>query len=426
MKSIGRLVAVLIATLIPGILPSFFPFLQTADADQIASYSLEKRKDGVRILFSKPMAVDLVNISAVHSAIWGPGRQASVAIARTASRSAVCGLHPGETGFAFRIFDPETLSIEIEPLLTRESSIPYREELLIEGTSASRYRVESDLERLSIDTTEWQDRKKCFCCHRVLPLALSASEARVKGLRLPLSALLSLAEKIVSWQKVDGSFSFSEAPVYGVVTPTLCAAAVLAWIRFISPRVEPALLRAVTFLVSLQQPDGSVIPDFTFPPLMTGRPFAVWLLGHSLSEMSGLLEERGYSSIPRLNWSLQRVRSWFQDTSSLRSPSPAGARLAEGKDNGQIQGQDRFFFALLEDPDRLLRNPSSLEGARSQVLEFQRSLDPDRDSELFVLAELLQRRLGGAAGHFVSRPDFDSGRFKKAAWFLLAEILQEP
>ncbi|NLI75819.1 MAG: hypothetical protein GX442_05175 [Candidatus Riflebacteria bacterium] len=383
-------------------------------AETITAFRIDSAADGAVITFSHPMAVDQVTVSPTHPGVWGLGRAARLAVARTGNRAAVAGWRPGQPGLVFVLDDPWTDRISLTGLAmvpfpgVGPNPITPTWDLRIEGTLAGRRRLEERLAGVLDRVLERQTTSRCFCCHQVIPLGLATALARDRGLRLPQARLASWTAGWTGWQHPDGSFSFTEAPEFGVVTPTLCAAAVMAWTRFLDSRLEPALLKAVTFLVSLQQPDGSLVPDFTFPPLLVGRPAMAWLLGLALREVGTLLEARGFAPIPRLEWARQRIEAWLADPEQPGLDKALFAGLAA---TGWPPGP-----ASAPAPD-LVR----------EVASFQRSLDPVRDPELTTLAELA----GGGrreppipgTGETAASASRD---FRTEAWGLLRDLLQEP
>lgn len=413
--------AVLLLTMAGAMTGAPWPFgtkMPRLEAETITAFRLDSAADGAVITFPHPMAVDQVTVSPTHPGVWGLGRAARLAVARTGNRAAVAGWRPGRPGLVFVLDDPWTDRISLTGLAmvpfpgSGPDPITPTWDLRIDGTRAGRRRLEERLEGILDLTLERQRAGRCFCCHQAIPLGLATALARDRGLRLPQARLASWTVEWTGWQRPDGSFSFTGAPEFGVITPTLCAAAVMAWTRFLDSRLEPALLKAVTFLVSLQQPDGSLVPDFTFPPLLVGRPAMAWLLGLALREVGNLLSARGFAPIPRLEWARQRVEAWLADPEQPGLDKPLFAGLAA---TGWPPAA-----ASAPTPDLAW-----------EVASFQRSLDPVRDPELTTLAELARggRREppGPVTGTGTAVVTEGASRdFRAEAWGLIRDLLQEP
>ncbi|RCK81026.1 MAG: hypothetical protein OZSIB_2403 [Candidatus Ozemobacter sibiricus] len=373
-------------------------------------YRLDQTAEGVAIVFPEPMAVDRLLVSATHPGVWGMGRAARLGVAKTASQAAVAGWQT-EHGdlLVFPLADPWTDRIELIALAALPAPASPSWELRIEGTGARRRRLEHRLAALTTAVAERQTRQGCFCCHQVMPLALANHLARERQLARPLSPLASWALELARWQRPDGSFSFPAAPEFGVVTPTLTAAAVLGWVQDLDPALETALLKAASFLVAQQQPDGSLVPDFTFPPLLNGRPAMGWLFVHALRELAALLERRGFAPMPRFVWAQQRAATWLEE--NARS------------------GTDQAVFNWLARGEA---------GPPDEIASFLSTLHPEHDPEWIALLaclasprELRGRLPASASSPVASPPEpvlkpSGAGRFRQEAWGLVRDLADAP
>ncbi len=378
-------------------------------------YRLDQSAEGVAMVFPKPMAVDRLLVSATHPGVWGMGRAARIGVAKTASHSAVAGWRPGQGDqLVFSLADPWTDRIELIALSTVTAPATPSWDLRVEGTWAHQRRLANRLTALVTEVAGRQTRQGCFCCHQVMPLALAAHLAQARHLPRPQARLATWALELARWQRADGSFSFPAAPEFGVVTPTLAAAAVLGWLQDLNPALETALLKAVSFLVSQQQPDGSLVPDFTFPPLLTGRPAMGWLFVHALREMAGILERRGFAPIPRFAWAQQRAETWLAEAVRARP--------------------DQALFGWLA----RVGEPLSGRDGVDEVASFQRTLHPAHDPELTALLEWVHPQgrnpgspASGGRGRGSPAPvqtpeSIGGGDFRQEAWGLVRDLANEP
>lgn len=258
----------------------FVPPVLTA-FEMIGSFS-EIPTGGCRVDFTSSSTVDFVLLPPDSPEVFGPGRRGTAVIVRGAGSVTVGRLDEQlDDVFRIKLNEPSTRWLEIVPILseTTDSVLSSPGRIHISGSDASWRNFENELADLSNAALEFQRKNRCFSCHIMLPLAWTATLAEFRCMGTPRPTLASIAENIVSLQRSDGSFSAPGHPEYGIVSPTLAAAASLACLnKFCSEtNVIPALRKATDFLIA--HPSGSGLPelDFTFPPLFIGKPFAARL-----------------------------------------------------------------------------------------------------------------------------------------------------
>jgi len=288
----------------------------------IASWTMEKSASGVVLLFAQPVTLDGVRLPVRAVELWGPGRRGTVAALKSdhAVGIAVPDI-PDQTLFGV-ISDASASRLDITPVYAEieepasgsgvGSSADLLDRIKVLGTSAEQRRLEVLLSQNLQEEVEWQRRRGCFSCHRLLPLGLAVQSAVEQKIALPHDSVRELLQNLTDWQSGDGSWFFPRASRYGRVTATLTALAVLGWWEEITTTDGSAsLLRGLGFLAGVQREDGGVAFDFTYPPVFHGRAAAGWLMLNGLVFGRREVERAGHAFPSRFVEMQMRLCEWF-------------------------------------------------------------------------------------------------------------------
>ncbi|MBF0499013.1 MAG: hypothetical protein HQM09_02675 [Candidatus Riflebacteria bacterium] len=256
---------------------------QTVDAKGagpfLKDFRIECGEEDVDIVFAATAAVDLICVPVADDRLWGAGKIGRTASARSESSMGIGTRIGTEPWILIPFNDDKCRRIRVWPIFSESAvnsfaTAPWKQvNWRLEGVLAFRRVWERLLDRLIRRVASRQTRDGCFSCHELMPLGVAAVAAWDTGLSVPIDVIASLTDDLVKMQQADGAFRFSKHPEYGEITPTLFAAAVLDWSRRWKPDTASAMLRAVRYLVGHQSEDGSLLPDFSFPPWMIGASF---------------------------------------------------------------------------------------------------------------------------------------------------------
>jgi len=402
-------VAVLIAGLRPaGAKEPVAPNAPVAPEPSI-SYTISPEDEGIRLDFTRPMAVDRVRVPANNRFLWGRGAVGRVALARSIHGAGVGTRVGSEPWIDISLGDHDCRYVRVVPVLSESRTDVPRRDWIVEGVTASRRRLERDLVEAAAATRRWQRANNCFCCHRAFPLFHAATTAWDRGFTVPVTVLASLAEDIAGWQGPDGAFRFSRHPEFGEVTATAVGAAVLAWNhRWRAESDDLALLKALLYLMSRQEPDSGLRPDFTFAPFFQGRLFVTWLfLEAAVAALHRSADSGALVPTPQAAaW--RSARSWF--AAQVTDPGASAGALA--------------FLGLGGHGFPEARRSDLLAGLASHAA----GLDPELDVEGWALSARGLVLLGGDPPRLPLRweldtPPPDSRRF---LWRIAARAWLEP
>jgi len=362
---------------------------------------------GCRIDFTVPTAIDLVVLPLDLPEVFGTGHRGKAVIIRGANSTTVGRRNDlSDDPLRIELNEPSTGWLEIIPIVSEVASSPApgAERLYIEGADAPRRGLENELAKLSRTTLKLQEINRCFLCHIALPLAWTATLAEYRCLNTPRDTLASIAIHIISFQRPDGSFSAEGHPEYGVVSPTLVAAATLAYLQkfCIDTDVVSALRRATEFLIAHSARNGLPEFDFTFPPLFIGKPFAARLFLDVLEALRVAATERGSLFEPRLADALKKAANvlngndegyqkmlWRLFTISTTGETPAAS--SEANVSETLPDNAIFFFSGARDPELLALYEGVLR-ERGQRVE-SKSIPPPRADDLKVRIWRLYQQL---------------------------------
>lgn len=357
---------------------------------------------GCRIDFPTSSAIDFVNLPPDATEVFGLGRRGTSVIVRSAHSTTICHLNePYDDAFRIRLNDPSTSWLEIVPLVAvpLETGSGTAGQIFISGLDPSVGNLEIELADLSQATLEFQQANRCFSCHLTLPLAWAATVAEFRCLQTPRTVLASIAAQLVALQQADGSFAVPKHPEYGIVSPTLAAAAALAYLKKFCDDLDTTstLEKAVEFLTSHTAAGSIPQFDFSFPPLFIGKPFAARLFLDTLESLSTSEMEQAPPAISRLAELSSRAKN------VLNAP--------DGGVNSEIW---RFFSISMtgETPERQDATESV-----SLLTKAVSSFTGERDPELLALCEGILREQG-VAFETGTIPPPDAGNLKRRVWRL--------
>jgi hypothetical protein len=285
-------------------------------------YLVHSASPGLRLEFFSPMVVQAIEVPTQGHELWPDGRVGEALIVKSGSLARLGVRDPGRSTIRVRLPETITREITLVPVLTGpavdrspsgDSPGGRKRTIAVFGISALRHQHERNLARLAAAVVRRNQRRNCFSCHEVLPLAFAIEAAQEQGLALPEASLASLTADLGRWQRPDGTFSFATHPSYGVITPTLCAGFVLSTLAPIIPAAAPILLKTARALPGFQRSDGRVALDFTFPTFLEGEGFPVWALVRTIGGAMHLARRRGFPHEPELAAAWLRSRRRLLD-----------------------------------------------------------------------------------------------------------------
>ncbi|HOY66455.1 MAG TPA: hypothetical protein PLP29_06165 [Candidatus Ozemobacteraceae bacterium] len=386
---------------------------------------------GCRITFAIPMAVDLVVVPTEAREVFGEGSRGSALLVRGEHAMTVVRLaDPADETFRIEPKESSTGWLELVPVIAspthRMGEVGRQrpdgavqpaptQSLYLVGVEARLRALETELAAITRTTLDLQNRDRCFRCHIALPLAWTATLAEYRCLQTPRELLASIASNIISTQNTDGSFSAAGHSEYGVVTPSLVAAATLSGLQKFcgDDTALEAVKNAAGFLLQQPQADGIPALDFTFPPLFLGKPFAARLFADLLDGLNAAALERGMQPDP-----------------AFLEPSARAKAYLEAEGDG-VEKQLWRLFAI-----SLPGVPGEERGASAALPlpgPFLAGLSAERDPELLALREGVLREHGLApiaetiqAGQTAPDGPFPDRSLKRRIWRLYQLLCREP
>ncbi|HEY9070950.1 MAG TPA: hypothetical protein VIV61_11900, partial [Candidatus Ozemobacteraceae bacterium] len=370
---------------------------------------------GCRITFAVPMAVDLVVVPTEAREVFGEGSRGSALLVRGEHAMTVVRLaDPADEAFRVEPKETSTGWLELVPVLASPAGVvaPPSQPLYLVGVEARLRALETELDAIAQTTLELQNRDRCFRCHIALPLAWTATLAEFRCLQTPRETLASIADDIITMQASDGSFPAANHPEYGIVTPSLVAAATLSVLqKFCGDDAAMETVRkAAGFLISQPQTDGVPTLDFTFPPVFLGKPFAARLFADLLDALKATALERGEQLDPRQLEALARAKAY----------------LDSGRDGVEKQLWRLFSISV----------PGEEQGATAGLPlpgPFLAELSGERDPELLALREgvLREHGLAPVAETIQTAQEAPEGQLpdrslKRRIWRLFQLLYREP
>lgn len=302
--------------------------------------------DGVLLEFPVDLAVDRLRVPVREPRLWGEGNIGNVVVLRWAGGSGIGTRFASDPFIVVEVGGAECRWIEALPVRHEPVSIVASEAGLspiavdgpplghglalmrsdaawnVEAVPVFQRRAEYRLQTSAEAVLKRQQRQGCFSCHLLLPLYSAAAIAGDRGFRVPDALIASITESLVSWQNIDGSFTWPERPEYGIITPTAVAAAALARLQRPNPAAEAALQRSARFLVNRQNEDGALQPDFTFPGLVSGPEFTTRCLLEALSAGAASLARLGRFEPPACAEARRKATAWL-DRLAATTTGPA-------------------------------------------------------------------------------------------------------
>ncbi len=278
-------------------------------------YKIETGLNSVRIVLPATYSISLIKIPAFAPTIWGKSNKCTLSVFKSRDYRQVSALQKQNSSIHFEnptgLFKSfELIPVAFSPPTTDElpTNINNAKPIEIFGTSEKLQAVEDELYRLSIETFNFNQSNNCFSCHTSYPLFKACNEAVNRGLKVPTEKLIAIGKQIQEFQNSDGSFFFSSNPIYGKISTSLCAGAILAMASRYSVSFLHPLKKLFNIMPLWQTKSGQLDSDFLLPPLFLGK------MTSKLFE-SMIISALFYSpvAIPEISKSILRQRLvWLQ------------------------------------------------------------------------------------------------------------------
>ncbi len=298
-------------------------FVSVCEGQGLATWTIRQTASGVSLLFSEPVSLEGIRLPAVAPELWGRGRRGTIAALESNHAVGVAVPETASMTLFGIIADASATRLDIVPVYSdpEPESISSGEEKKVEspfgqiqvvGTSAEQKRLEIALKSCLQEEVDWQRRRGCFSCHRLLPLGLAVKTASERKMNIPLEAVRELLQNLTEWQNSNGAWYFRREPQYGTLTGTLTAVAVMGWWEELNESDgSVTLLKGLAYLADKQLDDGGMVFDFSFPPLFYGRAAAGWLLLNGLVFGRKEVERCGRLFPDRLQSAQKKLQNWF-------------------------------------------------------------------------------------------------------------------
>jgi hypothetical protein len=235
------------------------------------AYELTAQKESVTMRFTQSWAFDRLELPAVSQTFWGESSQFRAAVVKAAGKSFVSQLTDDESRLIFNMQGISGDFIEIIPIFKAPTERTDEKAPTFVAIPARIRFLEDELQELADAVLHFQKRNNCFSCHTALPLVITCKFAAASGLRVPDSTLNLIGSSIADMQSYDGIYHFPQHPDYGVISPTLCAGAVMAVISDFSAQYLANLQKIRLLLPEWLDDDGLLKSDFYFRPLFIGH-----------------------------------------------------------------------------------------------------------------------------------------------------------
>ncbi|HNX74140.1 MAG TPA: hypothetical protein PLM07_03070 [Candidatus Rifleibacterium sp.] len=287
--------------------------------DTIDSYAVTHLQNKLSISFAREYAFDEIELPAVSNTLWGTGNECRAVLLELNGRQFVSSVAaPGQT----LIFRPGGLpgrEFFITPLIVNKGgeASTGSEKIRFSAVPAEVRSIETRITELTDRVSAFQQENRCFSCHTALPLALVFREAGKRRMAIDPNSILNIGREISAMQLGDGSFFFAKQPVYGRITTTLCAGAVIAIISDFSTEFMINLKRILPLLVEWNIGDEPLQADFFLRPLFSGQPATALFESLIISTMYCKSENEGeVSADERLQKRLMNLQKWVTEQNS--------------------------------------------------------------------------------------------------------------
>lgn len=258
--------------------PAFIAAVLTLSFAGIAisaeEYTVSNLKDGTAITLAEEYAFDVIKLPTRSEELWGQSNECRAAMLEIGGQQFISSAIPESTHLVFK---PEGLtgaSFTIRPLIVEKCDETTSGTAGITFTAVpARVRaIETSISTLTGKVSAFQSKNHCFSCHTALPLAIVYREANSRGFNIDQNLILSIGRDISAMQLGDGSFFFDWQPVYGRITTTMCAGAVLAIISDYSTEFLMNMRKILPLLHEWNNSPDPVNADFFLQPVYTGQP----------------------------------------------------------------------------------------------------------------------------------------------------------
>ncbi len=239
-----------------------------------AEYTVSSLKDNITVTLAEESAFDIIELPLRSEDLWGQSQECRAAMLEIAGQQFISSAMPGSTHMVFKPGGLTGTSFSIRPLIVENFSdgVSGTASITFNAVPAKVRAIETRISSLTERVAIFQNQNRCFSCHTALPLAIVYREANNRGFNIDQNQLLNIGRDISAMQLGDGSFFFDWQPVYGRITTSMCAGAVLALISDFSTEFLMNLRKILPLLYEWNDSPEPVNADFFLQPFYTGQP----------------------------------------------------------------------------------------------------------------------------------------------------------
>lgn len=249
----------------------FVALLLIVSAVQAENYSIKTLSDRTVVRFAEEWSFDQIEVPAVSQTFWGNRLTHSAATLKAGDKPFVSAISSGSSHMKFSLAGLITSEIEIIPLLTSEESEILAGDFLFSAVPATIRKIEQKINDSLDQEILFIRKNNCFSCHTALPLAMACKSAGAEGLQPDLQKIRDFGLAISKTQQPNGSFFYPAHPDYGVITTTLCAGVILAFLSDFSDDFISQLQNIFNLLPGWLDNNGLAQSDFYFKPVFIGQ-----------------------------------------------------------------------------------------------------------------------------------------------------------
>ena len=208
----------------------------------------------------------------VHSLkIWGDNKSHNIAIIEFDKEKHIISSTPGANYLEFNDVTKAISSFTIIPI--NYSSEESKECLpIFKASSYKTKEIEDNLLLISQKENDFIVKNKCFSCHRLIPAAFALNIAHAEGYNIKKAEINKLIDNFSALQNENGSFYFSQEPIYGIKTTTVSASFIAALLSDISTiNFLKIGKKAKEFLNNTHKNNEIIQMDFNFEPFFNNE-----------------------------------------------------------------------------------------------------------------------------------------------------------